>query len=93
MNKKKIGDKDELDLGDMEPKDPHPAIPHLDPKRTGAGEHKMGEEALIGEKADYELGQWNGIEQFKCARCSFDTLIKNEMIEHLFWVHSIIIEE
>lgn len=41
----------------------------------------------------FEMGKWNGIEQFKCAHCAFDTLIKDEMIEHLFWVHSIMIEE
>jgi len=92
MSKRKIVD-EELDLDDLEEEEVEtlpPSASPLPPPLQGASQNPTD---LGEEKADYTLGQWNGREQFNCAHCAFDTLIKDEMIEHLFWVHSIMIEE
>jgi hypothetical protein len=44
------------------------------------------------ESPEFTRSAWAGHEQFQCKHCAFDTLEANVMIEHLFWVHSILLE-
>lgn len=34
-------------------------------------------------KADYHIGAWNGIRQYRCAHCPWDTLDREAMERHL----------
>ena len=44
------------------------------------------------ENEHYSKGTWAGFEQFRCTHCEFDTLEFPVMVEHIFWVHSILLE-
>ena len=45
------------------------------------------------ENEHYTIGQWAGFEQFRCRHCEFDTLNFPVMVEHLFWMHSILLDD
>lgn len=44
------------------------------------------------ESPDFNRSTWAGHVQFQCKHCAYDTLDASVMIEHLFWVHSILLE-
>jgi hypothetical protein len=41
----------------------------------------------------YTTGTWASYEQFRCKHCEFDTLELDVMVEHLFWMHSILLDD
>jgi len=45
------------------------------------------------ENEHYTTGTWAGHEQFRCKHCEFDTLELDVMVEHLFWMHSILLDD
>lgn len=36
-----------------------------------------------GDTAPYLLGQWNGLTQYRCPHCPFDSLDESELLAHL----------
>lgn len=62
-------------------------------KRKTATKKEPAAQPEQEESSDFNRSKWAGHVQFQCKHCAFDTLDPSVMIEHLFWVHSILLEQ
>jgi len=86
MTKKKISEEQEAV---SDPPATKAASPQMEDPSLRSGQDLGGEYSSGG----YSIGKWAGMEQYRCMHCAFDTLEKGAMLEHLFWVHSIISDD
>ncbi|MGE5553297.1 MAG: hypothetical protein ACM3XZ_05160 [Betaproteobacteria bacterium] len=50
---------------------------------------RAAEDSQPAEERQYDLGQWNGLPQYRCRLCPFDTLDEAAMKRHIEERHTV----